>query len=151
MTINPATGAQVPQNDRERLTIAFRALRKIGYFARQRFWCCQSCGWSAVPEDQTDRVAFYHKQDANAFDRFGNITNEIRRVYDAQTETYSRIIDPGVLYLAWSGDPAVIMKALADAGLPSLFDGVAAGTRIAVLTAQPTPSLPALPRRSDRG
>jgi hypothetical protein len=41
---------------------AFRELRKIGYFARQNFWCCQSCALYAIPEDKSEKYVFYHKQ-----------------------------------------------------------------------------------------
>lgn len=44
------------------LTKAFKELRKAGYFARQNFSCCQSCGWSEVPEN-TNKAVFYHAQD----------------------------------------------------------------------------------------
>lgn len=46
------------------LTQAFRALRKEGYWARQNWQCCQSCGWAAVPEERGDKAIFYHAQDA---------------------------------------------------------------------------------------
>ena len=45
------------------LNIAFKALRKAGYFARQNFWCCQSCAWNAIDDDKTEKVVFYHRQD----------------------------------------------------------------------------------------
>ena len=47
-----------------RLNEAFKDLRKSGYFARQNFMCCQSCAWSAIPEEKEDKVVFYHQQDA---------------------------------------------------------------------------------------
>jgi hypothetical protein len=36
-------------------------LQRNKYFARQDFWCCDSCALSAVPEYKT-RVIFYHRQ-----------------------------------------------------------------------------------------
>ena len=61
-----------------KLTVAFRALRRAGYFARQRWQCCMSCGFAAVPEGK-DKVVFYHAQDS-------------QRMYE------------GAVYLAWAGD-----------------------------------------------
>lgn len=48
-----------------RLNEAFKDLRKAGYFARQNFQCCQSCAWSMVPKEKSDKVVFYHQQDAD--------------------------------------------------------------------------------------
>jgi hypothetical protein len=75
------------------ITTAFTALRKLGYFARQRFQCCQSCGWAAVPEEAAGKVVFYHQQDA------------------------SRLKEGGDLYLAWSGSADEICSALEAQGL----------------------------------
>jgi hypothetical protein len=44
------------------LNNAFKDLRKAGYFARQNFTCCQSCGWSEIPNGK-EKVVFYHSQD----------------------------------------------------------------------------------------
>lgn len=63
------------------LTQAFKALRKEGYWARQNWKCCQSCGWAAVPEEKSDKAIFYHAQDAQ----------------------HIRGREPEVM-LAWSGD-----------------------------------------------
>ena len=49
--------------DNNNLTRAFRALRKKGYFAKQNFLCCNSCGWFGVPNDNAKKVVFYHRQD----------------------------------------------------------------------------------------
>ena len=99
-----ATDEQVTEF-KTRLTAAFKELRRLGYFVRQRFMCCQSCAWSAVPEGKGERVVFYHKQDAD----------DIREGKDA----------PGV-YLAWCGNGALIVSALLDAGLRAEWDGTEA-------------------------
>ena len=52
------------------LNQAFKDLRKLGYFARQNFWCCQSCAWAAVPVN-VKKVVFYHKQDADELKETG--------------------------------------------------------------------------------
>lgn len=81
------------------LTNAFRALRKAGYFARQNFWCCQGCGWSAVPKEKTEKVVFYHKQDSERM-RAGR-----------------------PFYLAWSGDGAEICRILQTSGIETKWNG----------------------------
>ena len=52
-------------NKKENLNQAFKELRKLGYFARQNFMCCQNCAWATVPMD-AKKVVFYHKQDADS-------------------------------------------------------------------------------------
>lgn len=81
------------------LTSAFRALRKAGYFAKQNFWCCQSCAWYAVSKENHEKVVFYHKQD---------------RASLAQT---------GKVHLAWSGDGAEICRILNVHGIETEWDG----------------------------
>jgi hypothetical protein len=75
------------------LTRAFATLRKQGYFARQNFWCCQSCGWYAVPSGRADHAVFYSQQDKASMDA------------------------TGVVYLSWSGSPEAIRQALEAQGL----------------------------------
>jgi len=82
-----------------KLTIAFRALRKAGYFAKQNFWCCQSCAWYAVPEERADRVVFYHQQDRESLSRSGSV------------------------HLAWSGDGHEICRILNENGIETEWDG----------------------------
>lgn len=55
----------------DRLTMAFEALAGNDIFARERYYCCQSCGCEAVSEeaDAQDRgYVFYHEQDAESKD-----------------------------------------------------------------------------------
>lgn len=59
-------------NDRDKIRAAFKELRKMGWFARQSFWCCQGCGCNAVPEKYKNKFVFYHRQDAEHI-RGGNI------------------------------------------------------------------------------
>jgi len=47
-----------------RLREAFKDLRKAGYFARQNFHFNQSCAWSNIPKEKSNKVVFYHQQDA---------------------------------------------------------------------------------------
>lgn len=88
------------------LTIAFKDLRKKGYFARMNFLCCQSCAWKAVPQD-AEKVVFYHDQDAD----------NLKEGMD--------------LYLAWSGDANEIINILSRRGLICEWNGDA-GKRIMV-------------------
>ena len=39
-------------NFKAALTQSFKDLRRLGYFARQNFECCQSCAWATVPEEK---------------------------------------------------------------------------------------------------
>lgn len=89
------------------LTNAFRALRKAGYFARQNFWCCQTCGWGAVPEGKTEKVVFYHNQDAE------------------------RKREGKPFHLAWAGDGAEICRILSEHGVTTEWNG-STDTRILV-------------------
>ena len=81
------------------LTKAFAALRKAGYFAKQNFWCCQTCGWAAVPDEQAKKAVFYHNQD-NARKKAGK-----------------------PFMLAWSGDGNQICKILNDNGIKTNWSG----------------------------
>jgi hypothetical protein len=53
------------KKQKSNLTLAFEELRSIGYFARQNFWCCQSCAWYAIPEEKSLKSVFFHGQDAD--------------------------------------------------------------------------------------
>jgi hypothetical protein len=83
----------------DKLTEAFKALRKQGYFARKNFWCCQSCAWSAMTEEQAVKAVFYHQQDAR------------------------NLRDENGCYLAWSGDANEIVKTLQQHGLNVEWSG----------------------------
>jgi len=52
---------------KEKITKAFKEIRKNGYFARQNFLCCQSCGWASIPEQKVEKAVFYHRQDNESF------------------------------------------------------------------------------------
>ena len=93
---------------KEKITKAFKEIRKNGYFARQNFLCCQSCGWASIPEQKVERAVFYHRQDNESF------------------------VKGGDLFLAWSGDGDLIKKILEDNGLKVKWDGTK-GQRISVV------------------
>lgn len=82
-----------------KLNKAFRALRKAGYFARQNFWCCQTCAWADVPDEFEHKAVFYHRQDA------------------------ADLKERGYVYLAWSGNGEEICSILRENGLSVKWDG----------------------------
>lgn len=81
-----------------RLNEAFKDLRKAGYFARQNFKCCQSCAWAEIPEEKSDKVVFYHAQDA---------------AHKADDE----------MYIGWSGDGKEICDIFAKHSIDTEWDG----------------------------
>jgi hypothetical protein len=82
---------------KSQITAAFRKLRKAGYIAKQKFWCCQSCGWAALPDD-AEKVVFYHAQDADC-------------------------IQNGDFYLAWAGDGQEIVSIFNSCGIVATWSG----------------------------
>ena len=84
---------------KRKINQAFRALRSKGYFARQNFWCCNTCGWHAVPDDKADKVVFYHAQAA------------------------ANLKEDGECWLCWSGDGNEIVKVFQDAGVTANWNG----------------------------
>lgn len=53
---------------RDRILLAFIELEDQGWFAEADWTCCQSCGWSEIPEDHEGPIAFFHAQDAETLD-----------------------------------------------------------------------------------
>lgn len=82
-----------------KLTKAFKALRKAGYFAKQNFWCCQTCGWADVPDGREDKVVFYHAQDND--DKVQGLP----------------------FHVAWSGDGHEICRIFNENGITTNWDG----------------------------
>ena len=81
------------------LNKAFAELRKKGYFARQNFTCCQSCGWAELTDEESKKAVFYHRQDAE----------DLKKT--------------GVVYLAWSGSGQDIVNTLNKYGLATKWEG----------------------------
>jgi hypothetical protein len=98
---------------KKKISQAFATLHKDGYFARQNFQCCQTCGWAAVPHDKAKRAVFYHAQDAD------------------------NLKETGTCHLAWDGDGEQIVKHLTAAGLKVEWDG-SEGHRMFVCTPETT-------------
>jgi hypothetical protein len=82
------------------LTIAFKALRRKGYFAKQNFLCCQSCAWAEIAEmGYDDKAVFYHAQD------------------------YDNYKDGQDFFLAWDGDGNEIVETLNKYGVQTEWNG----------------------------
>ena len=48
----------------------FKMCRAVGLFARQNYWCCNSCGCAALESDMQPKHVgwlFYNQQDTDAF------------------------------------------------------------------------------------
>ena len=82
-----------------KITAAFKELRKLGYYARQNYWCCQSCAWSDVPDEKSSKVVFYHNQD----------NDDLKR--------------KGECMLAWAGDGNEIVSVLNKHGIKTEWSG----------------------------
>lgn len=76
----------------------FTDLKARGFIAWANNWCCQTCGWAAVPDDATN-VVFYHDQDAES------------------------MYEDGKLFLAWQGDSQTIVDTLQEHKLPYEWNG----------------------------
>jgi len=93
--------------NKEQINKAFKELRRVGYFAKQDFWCCQSCGWGAMTDKEAEKAVFYHRQDLERFK------------------------ETGELMLAWSGNGAEIVRIFEHFGLKINWNGLG-DTRISV-------------------
>jgi hypothetical protein len=76
---------------------AFKTLRKRGYTAKANFWCCQSCGVRAMPDEVP--YVFYHAQDND------------------------RLNERGICHLNWAGNGLEIKLACEAAGLKVDWNG----------------------------
>lgn len=84
--------------DKTNLNKAFRALRKKGYFAKQNFWCCQSCAWSAMSDEEGKKAVFYHQQDND------------------------NLKENGTCHLAWAGNGKEIVEILNANGVKTEWE-----------------------------
>lgn len=104
---------------KEKLNKAFRELRKLGYFAKQNFQCCGSCGWAAIPKEKREKAVFYHSQD-NAFFK-----------------------EKGQVYLAWNGNGSEIESILRANGILTKWNGTNE-ERIQIVDLDPNPEIPTI-------
>jgi hypothetical protein len=96
--------------DKQKIRVAFRELRKRGYVARMNFMCCLGCGCAALPKGATKWV-FYHQQDAEG----------------------------ASLWIAWGGDASEICAVLRSVGL-TVVEPPDENTRIEVLESAMLPA-----------
>lgn len=90
---------QLTTEMKEKLNTAFVNLRKAGYFARQNWQCCQTCGWAAIDDEKAKKAVFYHNQD------------------------FHNLKDSNACYISWSGDGKEIVKILNDNGILTDWNG----------------------------
>ena len=92
---------------KDKITAAFRQLRKHGYFAKQSFWCCSSCAWSDIPEDKVEKVVFYNKQSAD-----GLKTGEVYLQWSGNGDEICNIFNQCGLRVSWEGseDKAIVIE-----------------------------------------
>ena len=83
---------------RDKISAAFRELRKDGYLARMNFMCCSTCGWAAL-EEASNKVVFFHNQDND------------------------RLKETGKTFLSWSGNGKKLVKVLKKHKLKPIWDG----------------------------
>ena len=112
------------------LTKAFARLRKQGIFARQNYWCCQSCGCASVGNDVRENpgkylgYVFYHGQD-----------NERRRKNKDFYLAYGTVEDSP---LTAEKVAELVLENLAVHGIKAEWNGDT-GTRIKIVQQQPEP------------
>ena len=94
--------------NKSKITEAFKELRKLGYFARQNFMCCQTCAWGGVPDEKGEKAVFYHQQDNQSLMQYGEC------------------------HLAWAGDGNEIVGVLNKHGIKTSWDGTSS-TRIKMI------------------
>lgn len=87
--------------DKERMTEAFKALRRLGYTTRQNFSCCGGCAMAQLAAEveqgkNHDKFVTYNRQSNEAFNDYGKLTKS--------------------LWLRWDGDAKEIIGALEAAG-----------------------------------
>ena len=85
--------------NKQNLNNAFRQLRRRGYFARQNYQCCNSCGWASMTTEESKKAVFYHRQE----------TEDLKKT--------------GITYLSWSGDADEIIAIFQHYGIKTQWEG----------------------------
>jgi hypothetical protein len=96
------TKTKLKQTTMTNLSKAFAELRKKGYFARQNFWCCQTCGWAALTDEQAERAVFYNEQDYADYKR----GQDVYLSWAGDGEFISQILTKHKLELEWDRSPS---------------------------------------------
>lgn len=106
---------RTPPTDREQLDKAFVALMHKGYYARARYWCCNSCALADIPEEYSEKYVFWHEQaDDYAFGE-GDSSS------DDAWKQQNTLLHP--LFLNWAGDAREIISTMREFGFSVEFDG----------------------------
>lgn len=110
---------------KEKLTIAFKEMRKQGFVARQNYLCCMTCGFDGLNTIYQERVAkgkipkgvvFYHSQDnANL-----KIDGYVHLAYDGNDDV---VKDDSAISQVEAGE--MIVEILKHAGLDVEWNGQA--------------------------
>lgn len=87
------------KQQKKNLKLAFEELKDLGYFAKQNFACCQSCGWAAMSNEEAQKAVFYHGQDKDD------------------------LVSKGYCYLAWSGVGEEIVSVFNKHDIKTEWDG----------------------------
>lgn len=82
---------------KQRLNLFFREIRKKGYFAEQNFWCCRTCAWADLDDEQSKKAVFYTEQ---------NTVKEGKEQY-----------------IYWNGKGSIIRQTAEDCGFVVEWDG----------------------------
>lgn len=112
--------------DRDKLGAAFKALRKLGFIARQNYLCCGNCAGCQIaididkmPEEKKAKVqgaVFYHRQAREAMDdghglwlNYGPVSASGKE-YGLPTEQVGALalvtLREAGLLVEWDGNPA---------------------------------------------
>lgn len=84
---------------RAKLNAFFKELAELGYMAKQDFWCCSTCAWEAMSNEESKKAVFYHKQDNDDIKEFGYV------------------------YISWNGNGKLIHKTAEKVGLTVEWNG----------------------------
>jgi hypothetical protein len=105
------------------LTAAFKDLRKLGWVARQSFWCCDTCAGYDLgqnPKNDGKPAVFYNKQEAASFQRSGEVYLAWGRVngtlFKSDAEQLVRVLEAHGLEVEWNGKDSgkVLVKGMAQ-------------------------------------
>jgi Domain of unknown function (DUF6891) len=96
--------------DKDRLSEAFKQLRKHKFIAKQNYLCCQSCGWATIAEKHGEKatdVIFYHKQDSECSFKDGRLVCKMYLAHSFSSKSRGllacAIFNQNGFYTLWDG------------------------------------------------
>jgi hypothetical protein len=101
---------------RKKINAAFKQLQETaGFFIYDddSLPCCTNCGIPRVGEARNWPYAFYHAQDADAFNKKGNLKVPICIAYGDGVEAGAKVkaaLQAQGLTVEWDGNPALRIK-----------------------------------------